>query len=161
MGSSHQHPTKRAWSAAAVVAGVAVLMAGCGSAASGAGANASATPSSSAMTSGPPLRCGTVTALRSALATLTRVRPSAEALGQIAADLSSIKTDVEALNGTAAARGAQAALERAVDRIGAAARAAVIHPSGATVSALGYALDGVKASVQPLIAALRAACTGP
>lgn len=135
-------------------------MAGCGSATGGAGANPSATPSASAATSGPPLPCGTITSLRTALANLVHVKPSAGASGEIAAVLISIKTSVEALR-TAADYSAQASsLDQAVDRVGSAARAAAIHPSSASVSALGSALGGVKTSAQTMIAELKAACPG-
>jgi hypothetical protein len=161
MSQSHQHTSRHAWSAAAVLAGAAVLMAGCGSATSGAGANPPATPSASAATSGTALPCSTITSLRMALANLTHIKPSGNASAQIAADLISIKTTVQALKATAAAYGAQAGpLDQAIDRVGSAARAAAIHPSGANISALGSALGGVKTSVQPMINEMRAACPG-
>jgi hypothetical protein len=161
MNGSHQYTRKHAWSAAAVLAGAVVLMAGCGSATSGAGANSPATPSASATTSGSALPCGTITSLRLALANLTHVKPSAQASGQIAADLISIKTNVQVLKTTAAAYDTQAGpLDQAVDRVGSAARMAATHPSSANVSALGSALGGVKTSVQPMIAEMKAACPG-
>jgi hypothetical protein len=136
-------------------------MAGCGSATSGADANSSATPSASATTSGSALPCGTITSLRLALASLTHVKPTAQASGQIAADLISIKANVAALRTAASAYGAQAgSLDQAVDRIGSAAKMAATHPSSANVSALGSALGGVKTSIQPMIAEMKAACPG-
>jgi hypothetical protein len=164
MATSHQHTGKRAWPAAAILAGAAgatVLMAGCGSATSGTGANSPAAPSSSSSTSGSALPCGTITSLRLALANLTHVKPTARASGQIAADLISIKANVAALKTTATAYGAQAgSLDQAIDRVGSAARAAVSHPSSASASALGSALGGVKTSAQPMIAEMKAACPG-
>jgi hypothetical protein len=161
MATSHQHSGKRARPAAVVLAGAAVLLAGCGSSTSGAGASSSASPSVSSTASGVALPCGTITSLRLALTNLTRVKPSVQASGQIAADLTSIKTKTQALKSTAAAYGAEAApLDQAVDRIGSAAKAAADHPSSSTVSALGSAIGDVKSSLQPMIAEMKTACPG-
>jgi hypothetical protein len=161
MARSHRHASTRAWPTAAVlVAGAVVLMAGCAPATGSAGPGPSATPSASS-TTGPPVPCGTITPLRTALANLTRVRPSAKAPGQVVADLISIKAQLAAIKTTAAAYSARARpLDQAIDHVGSAAIAAARHPSGATVAALGSALGGLKASAQLLIAEMKAACPG-
>jgi hypothetical protein len=166
MGSSHQHTSKRAWSGAAVLmAGAAVLMAGCGPAASGASANPptpSTPPSTSSAASSPPIPCGAVTSLRATLTNLTHIKPGADNSGELGADLSSIKTQLDALKTWAAAYAAQSRpLNQAIDRVSLAASAAASHPSGATIAALAAALGGLGAAVQPVIAEANAACPSP
>jgi uncharacterized lipoprotein YajG len=162
MGSSQQHIGKRASSAAAVlVAGAVVLMAGCQPTSSSAGANPSASPSASPA-AGPAVPCSAVTSLRTALANLSHIKPTAAASGQIAADLTAIKTQLEALKTSAAANVAQdRSLNQAIDRLSVAASAAASHPTSATIAALATALGDVTTSVQPLIADLNAACPSP
>jgi hypothetical protein len=163
MGSSHQHSSKRAWSTSAVlVAGAAVLMAGCGPIANGASASPSAAPSASSAAPSPSVPCGAVTSVRTALTNMTHVKLSADTSGQLTADLSSIKTQLEALKTSAAAYAAQSRpLNQAIDRLSLAASAAASHPSNATIAALASALGGLNAAVQPIIAEMNAACPSP
>jgi hypothetical protein len=142
------------------VASAAVLMAGCAPVNGRAGASAKATPSASSTTSGSAIPCGTITSLRAALVNLADVKPTAQASGQIAADLVSVKAQLDALKTTAG--GAYAAearpLDQAIDHVGSAATAAVSHPSIATAAALGSALGGLKTVAQSVITEMNALC---
>jgi hypothetical protein len=145
--------------AAAGVACAVVLIAGCAPATRGAGAKTSATPSANAATTSPPVPCGTLTSLRTALTNLIHIRPTAEASGQIAADLISVRAQLEALKTTTGAYAAKTRpLDQAVDHVGSAASAALSDPSSATLAALVSALDGLKASLPPMIAEMKAVC---
>lgn len=97
--------------------------------------------------------------MRTALAKLTDVRPTVQASGQIAADLISVKAQLDALKTLTSAYAAKTRpLDQAVDHVGSAASAALSDPSSATLAALVSALGGLKASLPPMIAEMKAVC---
>jgi hypothetical protein len=126
-----------------------------GSSSAGAVASPSDTPAATASVS-----CAQITALRTALTSITSITVGARTGSQASADLKKINTALAGLAGDAGSVYADQASQLATDlsAIAEEGPALASHPSAAIMKATRTAVAAVKRTVAPVISVMRAAC---
>jgi hypothetical protein len=159
MDSSHHAQLRSRWYAAVLALGGSALLAACGSTGPGGAAAGAASPSAAA-TPSAAVPCTTIASLRQSLANLDQLQVNQRTVGQVAADLGSIDTQLTTLKSQAqtAYSGESAQLTAAVRQVSGAARALAARPSAANLTAVQSAVSGLKASSEAVIVELKAAC---
>ena len=167
----------RRWRVAILGAGAIGLLAACSSNAPGSGADPSAAGTTAASTaaggapgagagpSGTPtagasVSCAQITALRTALTSISSITVGARTGSQVSADLKKIDTALAGLQGDAGSVYADQASQLATDlsAIAEEGPALAAHPSAAILKATRTAVATVKRTVAPVISVMRAAC---
>ena len=158
----------RTWRLAATGLGCAAVLAGCGSSGtSGPAAGAARPPAGSSrpapgLSSAVAAACPHLRSLRAALTSLIRLPASPAAIPQMGADLSNIEQQLGPLKNLAGSAGASesAQLTAALRRVTLAAQAEIGAPTAARLTAVESALTSMKATAEPIIGQLNAACPG-
>jgi hypothetical protein len=124
-----------------------MLAAGCGSVTGSAGSAASPSASVSAASSAA-VACGQVTALRTSLTSLAKLKPGPHLASQSAGDLHSISREMAALGGQASGPfSAEASqLSAALSQLAGDARTLAAHPDSAHLAVLASAVGRLKAT---------------
>jgi len=144
--------------ATAVVCGLALLAAGCGSS----GTSSGSPPASAASSSAPAnaALCADATALRASLDKLRHVSAGAGMADEITADLNEVKTALTTLVNEARGQwqAQTSALSSALAKLRTAVSDLAAHPGASTVSGVAAALGEVSTAAQNLLAAVNTSC---
>jgi hypothetical protein len=140
----------------AIVCGLALLAAGCGSS----GSSSGSAPASAASSSAPANSALCAAALRASLDKLRRVNVGAGMAEEITADLNEVKTSLTTLVNDAHGQwqAQTSALSSALDELRTSVSNLAAHPGAGAVSDVVAALGGVSTAAQNLLAAVSTSC---
>jgi uncharacterized phage infection (PIP) family protein YhgE len=146
--------------AVAVVCGLTLLAAGCGSSGTAPGSTPAAASSSATASPANSALCADATALRASLDKLRHVSVGAGTVNEITADLSEVKTALTSLVNDAHGQwqAQTSALSSALAKLATAVSDLAAHPGASTVSGVVAALGDINTAAQNLLAAVNTSC---